>query len=141
MYYTSMIIIVVSNIFYHISQKSIVEELNPLVSMIVTYLVAIVMTFVLFIVFPLEKNSLSSQLHSINWASYVLGLSLVGLELGFLLAYRSGWNIGFAAIFANVAVTVLLVPIGFYFFKDKINFTNVIGIVLSIIGIFLINKK
>jgi len=136
-----MLIVVASNIFYHISQKSIVDELNPILSMIVTYLVAIVMTCALFIVFPLEKNSLSSQLNSINWASYVLGLSLVGLELGFLLAYRSGWNIGFAAIFANVAVTVLLVPIGIYFFKDKVNFTNAIGIFLSIIGIYLINKK
>lgn len=141
MYYISMVIAVASNIFYHISQKSIVEELNPLVSMVVTYLAALVMTLILFIVFPLEKNSLSTQLSSINWASYVLGFSIVGLELGFLLAYRSGWNISFAAIFANVAVTILLVPIGIYFFKDKINFANAIGIVLSIIGIYLINKK
>jgi uncharacterized membrane protein len=136
-----MILVIVSNIFYHISQKSIVEELNPVVSMVATYLAALVMTLILFVIFPLDKNSLSAQLSSINWANYVLGFSLVGLELGFLLAYRSGWNISFAAIFANVAVTILLIPIGIYFFKDKINFSNAIGIVLSIIGLYLINKK
>lgn len=141
MYYMSMMIVVASNVFYHISQKSIVDKLNPILSMIVTYLAALIMTLFLFIIFPIEKNSLSSQLSSINWASYILGFSLVGLELGFLLAYRAGWNIGFAAIFANVAVTILLVPIGIYFFKDKINISNALGVILSIVGIYLINKK
>ena len=141
MYYSSMLIVIVSNILYHLSQKSIAKDMNPVISMMVSYATALIITIILLLVFPMEKGSIAAELKSVNWSSFVLGLAAVGLEIGFLLVYRSGWNISFAAIFANVAVTLLLIPVGIYFFKDKITLTNALGVVLSIIGIFLINKK
>jgi len=71
-------------------------------------------------IFPIEKGSIVAEMKAMNWSSLILGL---------------------AAIFANVAVTLLLIPVGIYFFKDKITFTNAVGVILSIIGIFLINKE
>lgn len=141
MYYGSMLIVILSNILYHISQKSISKDINPVVSMLISYAAALIITCVLLFVFPMEKGSITQELKSVNWSSFALGLAAVGLEVGFLLVYRSGWNISFAAIFANVAVTLLLIPIGIYFFKDKVTFTNALGVILSIVGIYLINKK
>jgi drug/metabolite transporter (DMT)-like permease len=141
MYYISILIVIISNIIYHISQKSISKTLNPMISMIVTYSTALIITFIILLIFPVEKSSISTEIKSINWASVLLGMAVVGLETGFLLMYRSGWNISFAAIFSNVIVTLLLIPVGMYFFKDKITLTNTLGVILSIVGIFLINKK
>jgi len=141
MYYISMLIVIAANILYHISQKSISKTLNPMVSMIVTYSTALIITVIFLLIFPMGKSSISSELKSINWASYLLGLAAVGLEVGFLLVYRSGWNISFAAIFSNVVVTILLIPVGIYFFKDKITYTNALGVIVSILGIYLITKK
>jgi hypothetical protein len=36
---------------------------------------------------------LSEQLHKINWASFALGAAVLGIEVGFLYAYRVGGNI------------------------------------------------
>lgn len=141
MYYMSMLIVILSNILYHISQKSISKTLNPMISMIVTYSTALIITSMLLLILPVEKSSIATEIKSINWASVLLGLAAVGLEIGFLLVYRSGWNISFVAIFSNVVVMLLLIPVGMYFFKDKITPTNTLGIILSIVGILLIYKK
>ncbi|AST56348.1 membrane protein [Thermoanaerobacterium thermosaccharolyticum] len=37
--------------------------------------------------------------------------------MGFLLAYRVGWDISLGAIVSDVSVTLLLIPIGVIFFK------------------------
>ena len=50
-------------------------------------------------------------MRQLNWASVLLAVSIVGLEVGFLLVYRSGWNIGLAAVLANVAASLILVPV------------------------------
>jgi multidrug transporter EmrE-like cation transporter len=70
-----------------------------------------------------------------------LGFAVVGLEIGFLLAYRAGWNISLAGLYANVIVALILIPIGIVFFKDQISVTKAVGIVLSIAGIIFISLK
>jgi len=39
----------------------------------------------------------------------VVGLSIVGVELAVLLAYRAGWRISLASVVANVTTALLLV--------------------------------
>jgi uncharacterized membrane protein len=58
--------------------------------------------------------------------------------LGFLLAYRSGWRISVAAVATNVAVTLLLVPIGIMVFKDHLSLRNVLGLIFCVLGLVLV---
>ena len=51
-----------------------------------------------------EPRGIGGGLKELNWASYALGLVVVLLEVGFLLAYRAGWKISLAAVYSNVAV-------------------------------------
>ncbi len=85
--------------------------------------------------------SLRAALGQLNWASFVLAFEIVGLEVGFLLAYRAGWNISSAAIFVNVAGTLLLVPVGLLFFKEKLSAVNLLGILVCILGLVMVNWK
>ena len=84
MYYMSMLIVILSNILYHISQKSISKTLNPMISMIVTYSTALIITSMLLLILPVEKSSIATEIKSINWASVLLGLAAVGLEIVFI---------------------------------------------------------
>lgn len=136
-----MFLVIGSSLFYHISQKSISGHSNPVISMLMTYMTALIATGLLLFVFPMEKNSFLVELKTLNWASYVLGIAIVGLEMGFLLVYRSGWAVSVAGVFSNVIVALLLIPIGLYFFKDKIDVSTVSGVVLCLIGLYLINRK
>ena len=139
LYWFAMVLAVTANVFYHLSQKSIRVEAHPLVSLMVTYLVAFTASALLLPFFPL-KNSLLVELKTLNWASYTLGLAILGLEVGFLLAYRAGWNISIAAVYSNVAVAVVLIPLGLFLFAEQLNVYNSAGLILAILSIFLMSK-
>ncbi len=137
-YYLPLIMTVVANIIYHIAQKYTSHKINPVFSLFVTYLVATVLTAVL-LLFYRHENSLKQNIQEINWSTFLLGLALVVLELGYLLVYRVGWNISTASIISNILLTIVLIPIGMLLFKERISLINVLGIGVSIVGILLIN--
>lgn len=140
LYYFSIVLVVISNAFYHISQKSTSSNVNPILSLIVTYLTAIAFCILLLPFFPVKENLISS-FRKMNWASILLGISIVGLELGFLLAYRTGWNMSVVQFFTTILVGLLLIPIGILFYHEKLSLINFIGILLCVGGFLLINYK
>jgi uncharacterized membrane protein len=66
---------------------------------------------------------------------------VVLIEAGFLLAYREGWKISTAAVASNVALTVLLVPIGVAVYKEHLSIRTIIGLVFCLLGIILVAKE
>jgi multidrug transporter EmrE-like cation transporter len=87
------------------------------------------------------RNGLLPEIRQLNWASYLLALSIVGLETGFLLVYRSGWNIGLAAVLVNVMASLILVPVALLVFKDELNWVNLAGILTCLAGLVMLNWK
>jgi uncharacterized membrane protein len=140
MFYGAIAITVVSNVLYHLFQKVIPAGVNPLLSLAVTYVVAAIATLLLLPLFPMQ-GALGDELRKVNWASVGLGAVIVGLELGFLLAYRAGWNISLASLVANTTVALLLIPAGLLLFKEQLSPVNIVGIVLAIAGLVLVNWK
>ena len=139
LYYIPIILTIIANVFYHIFQKMIPEKSDPIASLILTYCTALIGSIIVFIY---HKNiDLIDSFKGLNWTSCALGLSIILLELGFLLAYRVGWDISLGAIVSNVSVTLLLIPIGAIFFKENISIANFLGILFCIIGLILINLK
>lgn len=137
--YLPILLVVLSSTFYHLCQKSTPAGLNPIASLIVTYLVALAVSIITFFIMTPGTNPISS-LKSINWASIALGFAVVGLELGFLLAYRAGWNISIAGLLSNSTVALLLIPIGLLLYGEKISVTTVLGVLLCLGGLVLISK-
>ncbi|WP_231293804.1 EamA family transporter [Thermoanaerobacterium thermosaccharolyticum] len=140
LYYLPIILTVIANVFYHIFQKMIPEKVDPIASLILTYCTALIGSLMVFVWYHKNINVIES-FKGLNWTSCALGLSIILLEFGFLLAYRVGWDISLGAIVSNVSVTLLLIPIGIIFFKENISMANLIGILLCIIGLVLINSK
>lgn len=137
MYYLSLIIAVASGIMYHITQKSINHEVNPLISLLITYAVAFGVTLVIYQM-DNGKSSLVAEMQNLNWASFALGIAIVGLELGILLAYRSGWDIGKLSLFNNLLVALILIPVGIAVFKEHANIKTFVGIMVSLSGLYII---
>lgn len=136
----AMSLAIFSNLMYHMILKVTPGDAHPLVSLAVTYVVAAMLCMALLPLFPL-KTSLGQTLHQLNWASYALGAAILGLEIGFLLTYRSGWNISTASLVTNLIVAMLLLPIGLLLFQEKLSLTNGIGAVIAILGLVLVNWK
>ncbi|TAK11691.1 MAG: hypothetical protein EPO32_11370 [Anaerolineae bacterium] len=140
MYYFAIVLTVVSNVIYHIFQKLTPTQVNPMLALAVAYIFAALVSLLMLPLFPLQAG-LVSELRQVNWASIGLGASIVGLELGFLLAYRLGWDITLAALVSNVSVALILIPIGLALFREHLSAVNVTGLVVCLIGLVLVNWK
>jgi len=90
--------------------------------------------------FPVS-TSFVEMIKKVNWVSIALGIAIVGVEVGYLLAYRAGWQISLGAIVSNVAVAVLLLPIGILLFREKLSTVNYVGIVLCVLGLVMTNWR
>lgn len=140
LYYFSGGLLVFSTVLYHVTQKMTPQDANPALALTVTYMSSLILCILLFFLFPVSSN-LRTAFSQLNWASFGLAFALLGLEVGFLLAYRAGWNISIAAIFVNVAGILLLVPIGLFFFKERLSLINLLGILVCIAGLIMVNWK
>jgi drug/metabolite transporter (DMT)-like permease len=140
LFYFSIALTIGSSALYHFSQKQIPAGVHPIVSVIVTYAVSLVICLGL-LLFLWPKEGVWQAVKQLNWASYVLALSLIGLEVGFLLAYRAGWNIGLAAVLVNVVASLILIPVALFVFRDKLSWINIAGVVVCLIGLVMLNWK
>lgn len=139
MYVFSIVLIVASNILYNIFQKSTPQKVNPFVALIITYVTAAILSFIAFLFSKADKSFFQS-LGELNWTSMALGFSIVGLEFGYLMAYRAGWNISIGSLVANIILAVLLIPIGIIFYKEGFELNKIFGAIFCVIGLILINK-
>jgi hypothetical protein len=125
---------------YHVFIKLTPVGAHPALSLVVTYGVATVLCGGLLFLQPL-KTSLADAFGQLNWSSYALALAIVGLEVAYILAYRTGWRISIAAVLVNTTVTMLLIPIGLLAFQEKLSPLNAAGILVAIAGLVMMNFK
>src|SRR3990172_1194266 len=140
LFYFSITLAILSSALYHFSAKSTPSNVNFTISLIVTYAVALVITALTIFFFP-AKNGFLADLRQLNWASFLLAIAIVGIEFGFLLTYRSGWNLGIAAVLTNVVASLILLPVAIFVFKDQLNWVNVVGILVCLVGLVMLNWK
>ena len=140
LFYFSISLAIASSALYHFTAKSTPSNVNFTVSLLVTYAVAFIVTLLGFFFFPATKG-ISAELKQLNWASIGLAIAVVGIEFGFLLTYRSGWNLGIAAVLVNVVASLILVPVAIFIFKDEISWINILGILVCLAGLVMLNWK
>ncbi|MBQ6294848.1 MAG: EamA family transporter [Firmicutes bacterium] len=132
-------LVVLSNTFYQICAKEVPEKMDPFASLTVTYLVGAAVSFALFGLLN-RGGSIVAEYQKLNWAPFVLGLVLVGLETGFIYAYRAGWTVSTAAIVQSAFLGVVLIFVGMLLYKEVITPTKVAGILICLVGLYFINK-
>jgi drug/metabolite transporter (DMT)-like permease len=140
LFYLSITLAICSSALYHFSAKSTPSNINFPISLVVTYAVALGITLLTVFIFP-TKIGVTAELKQLNWASILLAIAIVGIEFGFLLTYRSGWNLGIAAVLVNVEASLILVPVAIFVFKDKISWVNILGIFVCLAGLVMLNWK
>jgi drug/metabolite transporter (DMT)-like permease len=128
---------VASNVLYHLSQKSVPEGVHPMLSLTVTYVAALVVTLLLWPLYPAAASG-SPSLSRVNWSSVAVGVAIVGVELGVLLAYRAGLRVSLGATLINVTVALVLIPVGLLFFRESLSLANVAGLALCLAGLWLL---
>lgn len=137
--YIPIAVIVLSNVFYHICAKSTPDDLDPFASLTLTYFVGAVISAATYYVIHRGGN-IFMELKASNWTSWILGVAIVGLELGNIFMYKAGWDISTGQIVQSSILAVALIAVGFFAYQEQITLTKAAGIVICMVGLYFINK-
>ena len=133
-------LIVGSVVLYQVSTKLLPKGLNHWHALMLFYTLALMLT-VIMTLFDRPTRSLLEDMRKLNWAVPLVALSVVGIELGWILVFRAGAGLSLTGLVVNVAVAVIVIPIGLLFFSEKISLVNVVGMALCLVGLVLISQK
>ncbi len=139
-YIWPLALVVLSNVLYQICAKSVPNGMHPLASLTVTYTVSAVVSLVLFFVLNRGGN-LFKEYAKLNWAPLVFGVVLVGLEVGFIYAYKAGWAVSTAQIVQSAILAVALLFVGFFLYREPLRWNKIVGVVICLAGLIVINLK
>ncbi len=133
-------LIVLSNVAYHLGQKAVPRTAHPVVAALAMYAVASAgaLLALLFVSPSPTRESVSAALH---WSVALVGLGILGVEIGFLLVYRGGWEISTASLVASVLLALALVPIGVLAFREPWNVSRMAGLALALSGLWLLGRS
>lgn len=127
-----------TNVVYQLCTKSVPDAMNPFASLTITYTVAALTSAAVY--FTITKGgNLLSEWRMTNWASVVLGIGIVGLEAGYIYAFKAGWQISRVQIVQACFVAVILIIIGYLLYHEALTPNKIIGILICLIGLAVIN--
>ena len=140
MFYLSAIVAITGAVGYQFFVKRVPVTLNPIVSVIVTYIVVLVLCAILLPFFPAE-GGFRHHLRQVNWIQIVLAVCVIMGQLGFLLMYRYGWSLSAGNLVTGVFVNIALVGLGVALLGEKMSLVNAIGIAFCILGVALVSYR
>ena len=133
-------LVVLSNVVYQICAKSVPEGMNPFASLTVTYLVGAVASGLLFFVLD-NGGNLIHEYQKLNWAPLVLGIVIVGLEAGWIYAYKAGWEVSTGFIVQSAFLAVVLIFVGHLLYHEAMTWNKLVGVGICLVGLVFINLK
>lgn len=138
-YVWPMALIIFAEVIYQICTKSVPDTIDPLASLTVAYLVAALMSGALF--FALHRGgNLMSEYQHLNIAPAILGIAIVGLETGWIYAFKAGWQVSTGFIVQSAFLAVALLAVGYLLYYEALSWNKVIGIAICLVGLFFINR-
>ena len=133
-------LVVLSNVLYQICAKSVPEGMNPFASLTVTYLVAAAASALLFFLLG-HGGSLTREYGRLNWAPFLLGVVIVGLEAGWLYAYKAAGQVSTGFIVQSAFLACVLLFVGYFLYHEALTWNKLLGVVICLIGLVFINLR
>ena len=132
-------LVVFSNVIYQICAKGVPKNMDAMASMTITYLVGALCSAIMYFVMNRNGNLLQEYMKT-NWSPIFLGVSVVGLEVGFIYAYKNGWPVSTASIVQSAFLAVALLFVGALLYRESISISKIIGVGFCLVGLFFLNR-
>lgn len=134
----TLLLAAAGNVIYHLGQKSIAPHANPMVALMAVYAVAFVLAGLSAPFFDSGDVGLREQLFA--WPVPATAAGIVLIEVGFLLAYRSGGSPQWAGVAVASLAAMLLIPLSVVFFRESLSSARILGVLLTLGGLALIGR-
>ncbi|MBR2775305.1 MAG: hypothetical protein IKD73_10000 [Selenomonadaceae bacterium] len=129
---------VFANVLYHIASKSIPAEQNAFMGLVVNYATALIASAVLFFLTPHEKVLVEAARS--NLACVLMGLSITGVEVSFVMIYRAGGELSTASLIVNILLALAMLIVG-GFYHEQITAQKLFGAALCIAGVIMLSLQ
>ena len=139
MIFLPIIVCVAANVLYHVASKSIPADQNAFMGLVVNYATALVASAILFLLTPHEKILVEAS--RANWACFLMGLSITGVEAAFVMIYRAGGELSTASLIVNILIALAMLAVGGIFWHEEITARKIFGAALCIAGVFFLSTK
>ena len=132
----SFILIVSASAMYQVASEKTAPDVNPFAGIIVIYLTALLTSLVVYYV-SAKGIPLIAQMKKVNVFSIILGVVVCLVDLGYIMAYRSGFSIGKLSPLSSVTLIIVMALIAIIFYKEKLSPRHIIGLIIAAVGILL----
>lgn len=133
-------IAIVATVGYHVVLKVTPAGVNPFLSLAITY-AGVTAIFVFVYLLTPAAVPLRTALPQVNWTALALAVAIAGLDVGFLLLYRSGFDVSLGQIVTQSAAALALLLLGVALFSEKISLVNAGGILLCVVGLWMMFRR
>jgi uncharacterized membrane protein len=131
---------IAATVAYHLVLKLTPAGVNPFLSLSLTY-AAVALLLGLGLAFGPGPFEWRHELRALNWTTLALAATIVALDLGFLFLYRSGYDVSLGALVTQSTAALLLLVIGVLVFRERLSVANGIGLLLCLVGLWLVNRR
>ncbi len=137
MYYISAALAILGTVGYHTLVKKIPATIDPVVSIISIYLGVLILG-ILLVPFVYSGQKIMDSVHQLGWVQFGIAICIMLMELGFILMYRSGWDLSTGNIVTGVFINIILLVIGVGILQEHLNIVNVLGVIVCLGGVAMI---
>ena len=140
MFYISACVAIAGAVGYQYFVKRVPVSLNPIISVIAIYVAVLALGVILLPLFPAD-GGLLHHMRQLSWIQLALAVSVIMIELGFLMMYRYGWSLSTGNLVTGVVINLILVGLGVSLLGEKVSIVNAMGIAFCILGVALISYR
>ncbi|MBQ2677541.1 MAG: EamA family transporter [Firmicutes bacterium] len=137
-YFLPVIIVVVANVLYDVVAKSVPEDINTFVGLMITHFTLIIINGAIYFVGH-GFSDVANQFSMVNWAVIAFAITMVGLDAGYILLYRAGWNISLGTLVCNISLAIAMLIIGGTAFNELVTWLQIVSVVVCAVGLVLIS--
>ena len=125
-------------VLYHLSQKSVPGDAATFVVIGLAYAVGLSACLAVVLV---SGTPVGETLRAAWRPAVGVGLGVLAIEVGFLLAYRAGWPLSSASLVVNVAAALVLLAVGLAAFGEALTARQWVGVAACVAGLALLTAR
>jgi drug/metabolite transporter (DMT)-like permease len=129
---------IVGQILYQVGQRAVPANASPFVVLTVAYFAAGILSVIFAALFGVSASTADLKA-AVAWPTWLIAVAIVAIEVGYLVAYRSGWTIGTAFVTASTITVIVLALIGWTLLGNSISLRQVAGIICACLAVWLLS--